>query len=115
MTANLRVLEVPRRINAITDVQDHALTEDPYPPFFGFAPAETPVRMVNCPVCGTPVSAAHLHLHRASHQTLQEEPTRTSDHFHLQTDSPLAPLTKCAYAERQEYTFKMLFERDGNR
>jgi hypothetical protein len=107
------ILDVPRRITPIVDVRDHALAECPSPPFFGYAPAETPVRIVHCPECHCPVSAAHLHLHRASHETRKRETTLQKDHFPLYADSKLAPLTPCAFAERHNYTLKTMFERDA--
>lgn len=115
MTESTRVLEVPRCINGIFDVHDQIITDDPYNRktfFAGFAPAETPVRMVKCPDCGLPVSAAHLHLHKETHAQSKQEPARAPEHFHVQTESRLAPMTPCAYTERQSYTFRMLFERD---
>jgi hypothetical protein len=42
------VLRVPRCINSIMDVLQQILLEDPCSPFFGFAPSETPVRIVRC-------------------------------------------------------------------
>ena len=116
MSENARILEVPRCINPIVDVHDQPVVDDPYDHktfFAGYAPAETPVRMVHCPECGVPVSAAHLHLHRQTHETAKQEPARANEHFHIPSESRLAPLTPCAYAERQAYTFRMLFERDG--
>lgn len=106
-------LEVPRCIHPIVDLNDSIPQESDNVPFFGFAPAETPVRLVNCPDCGRLVSAAHLHLHRKCHESEKQEPSHKDDHFRLQTNRRIAPLVPCSYAERKAYTFRVLIDGDS--
>jgi hypothetical protein len=115
MSEEFRVLRVPQCLRPIVDVHEQVAAEDPYPPFFGYAPSETPVRTISCPDCGKPVSAAHLHLHHACHETTKQEPIKVHDHFQLQIESPLGPQTPCAYARRHAYPFQTLFDRDANK
>jgi hypothetical protein len=111
-----RVLRVPRCINPIMDVRDQMLPEDPSPPFFGFAPAETPVRIVHCRECDSPVSAAHLALHRRNHEPANKpEPVKPHETFQIRSDSALEPLTPCAYARRYAYPFQTLFEPENRK
>jgi hypothetical protein len=112
MNGVVRSLQAPSCLNPIKSLGDDARSEEPYPPFFGFAPAETPVRIVRCPECKRAVSAAHLHLHQASHATKQATTVKTKETFHMQTDSKLVPQTACPYAERHTTAFRMLFDRD---
>lgn len=100
-------LSVPRLVNPITGI-DAVPQSDQSQPFFGYAPAETPVRIITCPECGKPVSAAHLADHTKTHKTAQATQQAQDETFHLQTGSRLAPPQQCAYAERNSYAFKTL-------
>lgn len=104
-----KILQVPRSIHPIVGIHDH-VSEEPDPPFFGFAPSETPVRLVICSECNQPVSAAHLLEHQKQHETAKQEPSNRDESFHLQTKSRLLPPTPCPYAKRQSYPFRHLFD-----
>jgi hypothetical protein len=109
--SSVRILRLPRCINPITDVHERSVLEYPSPPFFGFAPSETSVRIVRCPDCDKPVSAAHLALHRQVHEsTNKQELMRAREHFQVQPDSLLEPVSPCAYSRRHAYPFQVLFE-----
>ena len=102
-------LSVPRLINPITGID--AVPQDDYPqPFFGYAPAETSVRIITCPECGKPVSAAHLADHAKTHKTTQITQQSQDETFRLQTSSKICPNQTCTYAERNAYAFRKLLE-----
>ena len=102
-------LSVPRLVNPITGI-DGIPQGDYAQPFFGYAPAETTVRLISCPTCGKPVSAAHLADHAKTHKTAQITQQSQDETFRLQTSSRLCPMHNDAYAERNSYAFRKLLE-----
>ena len=113
---NEKVLEVPRYLNPINDINTiiyRQQKQESETPFFGYAPSETPVRIIHCPDCGKPVSAAHLQQHREVAHTEKNTGTKSSESFTFQTNSRLVPLKPCFYSQRQNYVFTHLFEADS--
>ncbi|EAY04266.1 hypothetical protein TVAG_390360 [Trichomonas vaginalis G3] len=102
-------LHVPRLVNPITGINNvpHETGEQP---FFGYAPGETLVRIMNCPECGRPVSAAHMQDHLKTHQFQNHSSTSHDTTFRLATTSKLTPNRPCLYAERNAYSFQKLIE-----
>ena len=105
----VKILPIPKCMHPIMGIHDQ-ITEEPETPFFGFAPGETPVRIVTCPECNQVVNAAHFLQHQKSHDLSKQEPSTNDESFHIPSHSVLIPPTPCPYADRQTYAFRALFE-----
>jgi hypothetical protein len=100
-------IPVPCLVNGITGIDDVKPSEEQQP-FFGYAPAETYVRIIRCPDCGKPISSAHFYEHSKTHKSQASNFCSPEETFQVQTNSKLVPPQECSYAKRNSYTFKML-------
>jgi len=108
---SIPTLPVPRLMNPITGINCNFGSEGDQP-FFGYAPSETPIRLVTCPECNKPVNAAHIHKHQSMHKTLTPNVASQEDNFKIETNSRLLPMAKCNYAERHTWNIGKPITRD---
>ena len=106
---NVIIVPVPKQIIPITKIgtTDIDFTQKP---FFGYAPSETPTRISLCPNCHRPISVSHLNLHLKSHDEEKIPPPKPISTFHPPSNSKLLSQTPCTYSNRQNYTFRILFD-----